>query len=182
MKLHLLYFAVALSAATYGAQITLAPAPDGLSADVVIDGLAGFQVGAYDISIDYDTSIVLVTAAQSLGFLGVPGVETLRQVQISSIGPSMERVQVSEISLLPSPDLLALQPGNFGLIRLSLQWHGLGATSFAISGLISDAVGDPILTTFANGSATNIPEPGTLYLLAIAGVILLLRARLHAGQ
>lgn len=173
MNSNLFVLAFALSTTAWSAQITFLPTPNGVDLDLMIGGLGGAQVGAYDISIEYDPHLVVINAAAALGFLGIPGVETFGQSQSVDVGPSLRRLQLTEISLLSSADLLALQPGTFGLVRLSLQWQGFGTAHFSASGIISDAVGDPINTTFTTGAVSNIPEPRTLSLL-VAGVTLLL--------
>lgn len=70
---------------------------------------------------------------------------------------------------------MALQPETFGLARLSLQWYGSGTAVFSLSGIISNAAGDPINTTFTNGVVSNVPEPSTLSFLAVVALIPLLR-------
>ncbi len=172
MNSNLLFLAFALSTAAWSAQVTFVPAPNGTSVDLVIGGLGGAQVGAYDLSIDYDPNLIGISAAASLGSLGIPGVETFWQSQSSAISPSIQRLELIEVSLLLSQDLLALQPGTFGLARLSLQWHASGTALFSASGIVSNAVGDPINTTFTTGQVSNVPEPGTLSLLGVAVILL----------
>ncbi len=174
MKIHSLLLMLVIATTTWGAAITFVPSPLPGSFDLVIDALAGSQVGAYDLRIDYDPSSVTIGSAQSLGFLGLPGIETIWQSQSTMIGPSIEELELTEVSLLSSAELMSLQPATFGLARLSLVGPITGTAVLSVSGIISDAAGDPIVTTFTPGVVSSVPEPATLTLFIVAGTLLFL--------
>lgn len=168
--------ALALSTTAWSAAITIQPGPNGTYVDLVIAGVGGAQVGAYQISIDYNPNLVDISGSTSLGSLGISGVQTLWQTQTSPLGSNLQQLDLFEVSLLSTADLLALQSGTFGLARLSLQWHTSGTALFSVSGIVGNAVGDPINTTFTNRllsspsapPVSGVPEPGTLSLLVAA--------------
>jgi hypothetical protein len=184
MNKNLLVLAFALSSAAWGAQITLQPGPNGTYVDLVIDGLGNSQVGAFNLLIDSPFMIGAVRAS-GLGLLGVTGVETFFDSQTMVIGPIMRRMEVIEVSLLPTADLIALQSpraGTFGLVRIlpTSRWPEL--VFLSLSGTISDAAGDPIPTTFVSGELRKLPEPGTLSLVLVASILVLLRIALRSGS
>jgi hypothetical protein len=174
MKIHPFLLMLVIGTTAWSAAITFAASPDPSSVDLVIGALGGSQVGAYDLRIDYDLHIVTIGSAQSLGFLGVPGIETIWQSQSTVIGPSIEELELTEVSLLSSAELISLQPATFGLARLSLVGPVTGTAVLSVSGIISDAAGNPIVTTFTPGVVCSVPEPATLTLFIVAGTLLFL--------
>ena len=176
MKFKIVIAAFALACSSWGATLSWSQSQDGTFLDVNIGSLAGSQVGAFGLNIEYNPNQLTILSAMSLGLLGIPDVETFWQSQSISISPSLQRLEVAEVSLLTGAELAILQPQTFGLIRLYVQWLSPGPVSLSLSGIISDAVGNPISTTFPGGGLSNIPEPGTSWLmggsLALVGLLL----------
>jgi hypothetical protein len=169
MKLVSLLFALGLASQAGGATITFVPVPGGDQVDLIIAGVGPSPVGAYDLRVGFDPAAVTVGFVQNLGFLGIPGVDTIETSQASAA-----ELRIAEVSLLSAIELQALQPIAFGLARLSLFGTGSGPVVLRATGIVSDAAGDPITTTFTDGVFSSaVPEPGTWRLL-VAGMALVL--------
>lgn len=151
---------------------------DLVTVDVVASGLEAVVpeeiVSAYDLDVSYDPGILQalsVTFGSLLGFslqnfdLSVPGV-----------------VDVAELSLESDTVLAALQPDSFILATLSFNAVGIGTSALEfvpdlIFGIDVKGRDAQVLSlTASSGSATVVPEPGTLSLLGSGlAVAILLR-------
>lgn len=168
--------APAAHAALLGLQPTntLASSGDTVTLDLIISGLGNFgpdSLGAFDISVGYDTSV--------LSFVGYTLGNYLGRIDLSeaidaSGGASGTAVNVSEVSLLSAVSLNNLQPGEFVLASLRFDVLDLGAgASTALSilqgALLADETGSQLRiagTTQATiSSRAQVPLPGTLLLL-----------------
>jgi hypothetical protein len=166
------------------ATLALTPASVGpvglgttIALDVVVGGVGGSAslcVGAYDLELTYDPSLVAFVGFAYNPFLGVdPG----KVIESSSGGGGV--IDLDAVSLLPSSDLVKIQPASFAFGRITLRavGSGVGLVSFTRSELV-DADGVALLPiSQLGGSALEIvPEPRVALLLA-AGLAALPRAR-----
>ena len=159
---------------------------DTVSFELFVSGLGDFSpdsLGAFDLSVSYDTS-VLSFADYSIGnFLGDLAGFTALDV---SGGDSGGAVNLAEISLLLPASLDALQPDSFLLASLSFDVLNLapGATTsldIVDGAVLSDAVGATLaVSTSRPATIGAIPLPGTL--LLILGGMLGWRASLSANK
>ena len=145
---------------------------DSISFDLVISDLGSFSpdsLGAFDISIGFDASVLSFASYDLGGFLG--DINLFEAVDASS-GDIGGAVNVAEVSLLSAIDLDALQPDEFTLATLNFNVINLAAGAVSqlsvLSGaVLADADGASLLaTTSGPASVHGIPVPGTLFLLA----------------
>lgn len=170
--------AALLGIAGYGGTISFTPplqtinAGDSGLVSVVIGGTtagAPPSVGAFDLKLAYNPSVVMFTGATFSNLLGNIGLLEA----LSSTNPGSGAVEVSETSLLSGAALDALQPDTFTLATFAFKGIGNGTSPLTItSALISDANALNITQSFtlSSGSITvTVPEPGTA-LTIMAGV------------
>lgn len=128
-------------------------------------GTAG--IGAFDITVGYDPTLLSLNKVIFGSYLGDPdplAFETL----IESTTPSSGAVNANEVSLLfPLP----AQPDDFVLFTLHFDAIGSGTSPLTFTDVqkmyISDESGNQISPQLTNGSlaANPVPEPGTILLL-----------------
>ena len=92
MKFKIVIAAFALACSSWGATLSWSQSQDGTFLDVNIGSLAGSQVGAFGLNIEYNPNQLTILSAMSLGLLGIPDVETFWQSQSISISPSLQRL------------------------------------------------------------------------------------------
>jgi hypothetical protein len=157
---------------------TFASTGDSISFDLVISGLGDFSpdsLGAFDISIGFDDSVLAFTGYSLGDFLGE--IALLEAIDAST-GNLGNVVNVAEVSLLSALALDTLQPGEFILATLNFNVINLASgavTQLAVlsGAVLADADGMSLPATALGtasvvgiGSAPSpIPEPGTIYLL-----------------
>ena len=133
--------------------------------DLNISGLGDFtapSLGAFDLDVTFDNSIVSFTDVTFGTFLGDPGLgEAIALVDFSTGG-------LLELSLLSSITLDAIQPAGFTLATLEYTGIGVGTSPLNLENVIlSNALGFVIPNpTLVNASVTVLPVPGTFLLMA----------------
>jgi len=174
----------AASRATEAATLALAPASVGpvlggtaIVLDVIVSEVGGVpaaSVGAFDLGLSYDPSVVSFVGFSYEPFLGVAPTEAL----VSGSGGG-GTIDLAAVSLLDASVLAALQPESFVLGHVTLQAIGAGISpvSFTRTELV-DANGEAllILSSVSGASLEVIPEPATTLLLG-AGLLALARRR-----
>lgn len=173
-RILLLLSALGATASSASAAITLAFDPampsfkSGATVDValVIAGLtagAAPGVGAFDLNVAYDPALLTATGVTFGTKLGDPATDTLTDSVLSTPG----NVNLAQVSLLATADLLALQPASFILATISFTALIDGKGEF---GLVGDVrVDDPLGNKLP---IVVVPEPGGVVLF-LAGLLLL---------
>jgi len=130
-------------------------------------------LGAFDLSVVFSPSIVSVQSVTFGPDLGGSG----EAVFSSSVTPG--DLRLIGISLLSPADLDALQPDSFVVATINMQVNALGTSTFMLSpNSLSDEFGFAItLTKTETGEVTGVPEPRTLGLAIVAGVLCLVACR-----
>lgn len=153
-------------AATIGfaPSTTVAAVGDSFSVDVVVSGLGGEIVSAYDLDIVFDTSVLSADSVSPSSALG--DAAAFEAIYASSLLPGI--VDVAGVSLLSDATLLALQGGDVVTLA-TLGFTKIGAGSSSLD-FVFDAVNDvkgsraQILSlAVAPGSigpGAVVPEPG----------------------
>lgn len=159
---------------------------DQAQVDIIVSDTGGAYVGAYDFFVDFDATILALSAVDLGTGLGGP------LDSLSSVTSSSGRINVSEVSLLF--DLGAVQSGAdpFVLFTLTFQTRATGVAALdfrenilgVVGGFLGDDLGRALdVSRSDSGSITVItppptggeaPEPGSL---ALAGLALLAAAR-----
>jgi hypothetical protein len=154
---------------------------------LIISDLGDFgpdSLGAFDISVGFDSSALSFTSYSLGGFLGDLG---LFEAIDSSAGDTGAAINVGEVSLLSVADLDALQPAEFTLATLTFEVADLASGASTELSIMTDAVlanaegfalrvssfGSPAVIR----GAASVPVPGTLLLLlgALVGMKVLRR-------
>ncbi len=151
---------------------------DPIDIDVLVSDLGIEIVSAYDLDVDYDSTIVTATGVTFTPFLGGP----LDAMEVAILNPGF--IDFFAVSFLSDDELAALQGGPFVLATLSFVAISPGTTS-----LIFDPIKFPGIDVKGRDGArlavnaeegeinvreqTRIPEPSTLWL----GLVGLLAAR-----
>lgn len=136
--------------------------------EVVVDDVLPDGLGNYDFDVLFDHTILAFDQAvdgMGLGFSF--GLDVL---------PDTGKITLSDFSLDTVQDLLAQQTNGFTLLTLIFDTLAVGTSDLEIDRLnLADAAGNPITPDpVAKGSVTveaqQIPEPGSLALLAVGGL------------
>jgi hypothetical protein len=157
---------------------TFAADGESILVSLTIGGLGNFgpdSLGAFDLSVGFDPSVLTFTGYSLGGLLGDLG---LSQALDASTGDGGSAINLAEVSLLSPAALDALQPDEFIVAVLGFDVSGLasGATtllSILSGGLLVDADGATLPITGTSGaSIVGIPLPATplLFLVALFGL------------
>jgi len=163
MRLPVLVLILGSCWSSSGAMITLSilPPPISVTTGQSIDFMlqisghtpgAAPSVGAFDLTVGFDQTLLTPTAVAFGPFLG--NTALFEALTSSSLMPS--QVNVAEVSLLPSTTLDALQPATFSLATLTC------------AGIVDDAFGNKL---------ASVPEPGALWLVALPVLALVIGCR-----
>ena len=168
----------ALSLALVPATIT---ASGSFNVDLVVSGLGGATLGAFDVGIGFDPSFLGFTGASFGALLGAVPAEA-----IAGATPATGLVDLAEISLLDSTALDSLQTSDsFTLATLSFNVLPGTITSGTLSfGSITlgDGAGARLPVSSATGAVVNaapVPEPAGFLVFAV-GFAIASRARREA--
>jgi hypothetical protein len=184
-------FAFATMGVLHGGTLSFAPSAQTVvhPASPAVDIIATLppSIGGFDLSISFDASLLSAASATYGPSLGSGPLEVLELAPDLGAGT----IGLYSVSLLPVPDLLALQgSGPLTLATLVFNTRGLRGTSpldftlFSISDV--DGVTD-ISTSFnaVSGSITilsPVPEPGPFAFLAAAVAVAALTRRRGAHR
>ncbi len=136
-----------------------------LKAPIFISGLpSGVAVGAYDLTVTFDPFRLTYERFIFSNFFGDP--ET--QAFTGAVPLPGGQVEATLISFLGPAQLEALQGSAFELGEIWLTATSSLGSNLSVSGLVSDAFGNPINVTFQGALVNGVPEPGTLPLCASA--------------
>lgn len=152
---------------------TFASTGDSIAIDLVISDLGNFgpdSLGAFDISIVFDASVLSFTSYILGDFLG--DVDLFEAIDASA-GDSGGEVNVAEVSLLSALTLDTLQPGEFTLATLYFDVNDLALGAMTQISVLSGAVlagadGKLLSAIDTSGRAivqAPVPAPGTLWLM-----------------
>ncbi|MHC1744622.1 MAG: PEP-CTERM sorting domain-containing protein [Syntrophobacteraceae bacterium] len=122
------------------------------------------QLGAFDLSVTYNTNILSNPSVTFDNYLGDINSEALSAIVFTD-----GLISFFEMSLLTGLELATLQSSQFILATLSFTALAEGLTSLDFDSVIlSDANGDSLGADQGNGSVTvaaPVPEPSTMLLL-----------------
>jgi hypothetical protein len=133
-----------------------------INVPVFVSGLpAGTTVGAFDLVFQFEPAALTYNSFIFSANLGIPDVETFSIAMEEASGS----VRAINISLLSEPELQAIQSSGLELGTLLFTSMTPSGTAIGVSGVLSDASGEPLLVGFTGGSVIPIPEPRTTLLL-----------------
>lgn len=147
---------------------------DSISLDLVISDLGDFgpdSLGAFDISVGFDASVLSFTSYSLGGFLGDLGLFEAIDASSGDVGGA---INVAEVSLLSIIDLDALQSAEFTLATLTFDVTDLAVGASTQLFIMTDAIlakadGSSLpVSSFGSPAviqgAASVPVPGTLLL------------------
>lgn len=145
--------------------------------NVQISGLGdgvGPNLGAFDLGISYDASVLTLQSFSFSNYLGYP----TDSFTFGSIGSGLLSAQ--EVSFLPDAVLASLQPAAFSLLSMEFKTIGLGTSLLSFQkGDLSDGLGQFLLADLRQAAVsvvqepTPVPEPAT-WLLVSAGMLMVM--------
>jgi hypothetical protein len=178
--------AVALAAGTSAGAVSLGLTPSGpvapggaVAIGIVIadlgDGVPP-TLAAFDLDVSFDPGVLAFVSVDFGAELGTPGVDALVTSGLLA-GPA--RVDLATSWLLPNAMLDAQQPSSFVLatlhfIALAPGTSLLDFTQAVLANTAGGPGGNAITAELSGASATVVPEPGPLALIAL-GMALLTR-------
>jgi hypothetical protein len=186
MQTKLIVLLICLTVAAFGAQLSVDPNGQtiNVSQNTAVDIEFDENIGDFDIEIAWDSSIV-----QFLGYtLGTGLGDPTAGEALAGDVPGGSSINIFEVSLLPSANLLALQ-GAPPVTLLTLNFRGLspGVSPVDVSvTTIGDENGIPFTAPVVavDGSITVrgdggpiVPEPSTTVLMMAGGFALVLARR-----
>jgi len=130
------------------------------------------SLGAFDVTVNFDASILSFVGATFGGFLGDIGLG--EAVGAVTPPPPSGMVNLFEVSLLSGGELATLQGASFVIASLTFQALASGSSGLSLSQVIlgdetGEALNDPDLlgaVITVKGGVTAVPEPSTLVLVA----------------
>jgi Cohesin domain len=138
---------------------------DPAAVNVRISGLGGATVGAFDLTVGFDPTILAPADVFFHPFLGSPPVEVL-----TDFIPSVGTVNFAAVSLLSSDELETLQPDAFVLATLVFNTLNAGTSPLIFGQLtLADASGADLAAVAIPGTITvvaPVPEPTVLTFVA----------------
>ena len=155
-------------------DISSAGTGDSVSLDLIISDLGDFgpdSLGAFDISVEFDSSALSFTSYSLGGFLGDLGLFEAVDASSGDVGGA---INVAEVSLLSVIDLNALQPAEFTLATLTFDVTDLAVGASTQLSVMTDAIlaaadGSGLPVSIGSPAviqgAASVPVPGTLLLL-----------------
>jgi hypothetical protein len=151
---------------------------DTFDVDIVISGLGSEALGAFDLTIGFDSAIVglnNVTFGDQLGLV-------FGSVQADSLlNPSS--LNLFEVSFDLVDTLLNFQADTFTLATLTFDTLAYGTSAIGFSSyLLSNASGLSLSATTQGGSVTVTPEPSTvlLVLIGLTGIVYYARRNVNS--
>ena len=165
----LVAFAIATGCGTaHSVTLSMVPSSQTISTteaqvNLFISELGDFMapaLGAFDVEITYDNSIVSLSSASFGTWLGQ---------SMQTVTESAASVQLIEVSLEPTDFLNDLQPGNFLLATLHFKGVGVGTSEVGFSSVVlSDALGNEILNPALEPASivveSVVPVPASVWL------------------
>jgi len=137
--------------------------------DVTVSGLGGFDLGAFDLNVNYDDELLTFgsyTLSEELGSFGEGDAEDW---SLGDIGSGT--VNLAVLSYLFD---FSTQPDAFTLATLTFSGDEAGLAGISLSDIIlSDDLGDPIPFTVSGTDISAVPIPGAVWLLgsALVGIV-----------
>jgi hypothetical protein len=141
---------------------------------LTVSGLTPNQViGAYDLRVLFNSSIVTAQSIVLLGTLGPVG-DNLTATSVGTPGQA-DAAEVSFATIAALTPLQATQP--FGIFRITFLGSAVGTSALTFANaprVLSDGNGNTIsgvivntgsITVVSNGNGGEIPEPGTWVLM-----------------
>ncbi|MGB1262872.1 MAG: PEP-CTERM sorting domain-containing protein [Cognaticolwellia sp.] len=153
-----------------------------------LDDEAPLSLGAFDLDILFDSSVLSFTGYTLFDELGFIDFFEAGDFSLGEYAPGV--VGISEVSFLLPSELDAMQSSSFALAELMFHIDLLEASDFTIvsmtPGLFGFSDGDGVAFDEVElGSAligtppdVNVPEPSTLALLSLAGLLVVFRRKL----
>jgi hypothetical protein len=130
-----------------------------VSMDIFINGLGEQQppsLGAFDIDISFDNTILSFNQAQFGTQLDLGNFGSIQNTNT----PTVNTINIAELSLEESSLLNTTQPASFRLATLTFNTLSVGMSTLNFSRFIlSDAEGSPLLVSTTNGLITISPPP-----------------------
>lgn len=140
---------------------------DTVSVNLTISGVntgAVPALGAYDISLSFDPSLLSFEVATFGSQLDIHGLG-----DVQTVTPSTGSVEIFEVSLYSANDLTMLQKSSFTLGNIWFQTLAAGTSALTLSvNALADANGNSLVANTENGSIniSSVPEPDGVQLIA----------------
>jgi hypothetical protein len=155
---------------------TVAPGAS-VSVDVTISGIVAPWLGAYDILVQYDPSIL-----QAHTLIWSSALSGMGSALPDETFPSSDSVKFVVVSLEDAAILGTLQDGNQPLTLGTIGFDAIGPGTSPLhfgSVILGDGNGDPIALASQDGSITvsGVPEPSAYVLLLVPAAIATIRLR-----
>jgi PEP-CTERM motif len=147
-----------------------------VTVSIIISGLAAGappSLGAFDLDVTFDPTILTPTAAEFGVFLGDPA----RFEALTALSLLSGIVDLAAVSLLAPSTLDALQPASFVLANIMFMTLAEGTSSLIFSqGILSDAFGRELPAAAGTGSVQVVPEPTSFLLVGLGAIGVGIRA------
>lgn len=143
-----------------------------VAVDVRVSGLgAGTDIGAFDLNVLFDASLLNLTGYALGASLG--DTSLFEALDISLGNTAAGKFNLSEISLLSD---LSAQQDAFTLATLYFSGAAVGSSALSLGDVVlGDAFGNALQADLQGASVTSVPEPHNLALflagLALAGAV-----------
>ncbi len=180
----ILAIAALLGASAHAIVLSMNPANQSVvagataSVEIVISDLTAISVGAFDIDLAFNPSVLTFGTATFGTQLDLSGTGSLQDT-VTGAGT----VNLAEVSFDPAALLDANQLDSFTLATLTFNTLAPGTSALTLSlNALSDSGGASLSADIDVGSitvtpGTSVPEPGTPLLVLAGALLLLARAR-----